>query len=78
MGMIQMIDRNAFGLTSKVTTQNFTVANSPRFEEGRRTFLPPASLRRRQAVPARPIPRDWLGAKESIPACSRPTASTPP
>ncbi len=32
MGMIQMIDRNAFGLTSKVTNQSFTVANSPRFE----------------------------------------------
>ncbi len=32
MGMIQMVDRNAFGLASKVTTQDFTVANSPRFE----------------------------------------------
>ncbi len=32
MGMIQMLDRNAFGLTSRVTTQNFTVSNSPRFE----------------------------------------------
>ena len=31
MGMIQMLDRNAFGLSSKVTNQSFTVANSPRF-----------------------------------------------
>ena len=31
MGMIQMLDRNAFGLSSRVTNQSFTVANSPRF-----------------------------------------------
>lgn len=31
MGMIQMLDRNAFGLSSKVTNQSFTVLNSPRF-----------------------------------------------
>ena len=31
MGMIQMLDRNAFGLTSKVTNQTFTVATAPRF-----------------------------------------------
>ena len=31
MGMVQMLDRNAFGLTSKVTRQDFTVANAPRF-----------------------------------------------
>ena len=32
MGMIQMLDRNAFGLTSRVTNQTFTVATAPRFE----------------------------------------------
>ena len=32
MGMIQMVDRNAFGLTSKVTNQSFNVATAPRFE----------------------------------------------
>ena len=32
MGLAQMLDRNAFGLSSKVTNQSFTVANSPRFE----------------------------------------------
>ena len=31
MGMMQMLDRNAFGLTSKVTNQISTVAASPRF-----------------------------------------------
>ena len=31
MGMMQMLDRNAFGLTSKVTNQSFTVAEAPRF-----------------------------------------------
>ena len=31
MGMIQMLDRNAFGLSSTVTNQSFTVVNSPRF-----------------------------------------------
>ena len=31
MGMIQMIDRNAFGLTSRVTNQSFTVGSAPRF-----------------------------------------------
>ena len=31
MGMMQMLDRNAFGLTSKVTKQDFTVAEAPRF-----------------------------------------------
>ena len=33
MGMMQMLDRNAFGLSSKVTKQDFTVANSPRFSD---------------------------------------------
>ena len=32
MGMMQMLDRNAFGLTSKVTKQDFTVSTAPRFE----------------------------------------------
>ncbi len=32
MGMMQMLDRNAFGLSSKVSNQSFTTANSPRFE----------------------------------------------
>ena len=32
MNMIQMVDRNAFGLTSRVTNQTFTVAAAPRFE----------------------------------------------
>ncbi len=31
MGMMQMLDRNAFGLTSKVTNQISTVAAAPRF-----------------------------------------------
>lgn len=31
MNMIQMIDRNAFGLTSRVTNQSFGVATAPRF-----------------------------------------------
>ncbi len=31
MGMMQMLDRNAFGLTSKVTNQIATVAAAPRF-----------------------------------------------
>ena len=31
MGMIQMLDRNAFGLTSRVTNQSFDVATAPRF-----------------------------------------------
>ena len=31
MGMMQMLDRNAFGLTSKVTNQIANVANAPRF-----------------------------------------------
>ncbi len=31
MGMMQMLDRNAFGLTSKVTNQNYRVATAPRF-----------------------------------------------
>ncbi len=31
MGMMQMLDRNAFGLTSRVTNQISTVAGSPRF-----------------------------------------------
>ena len=31
MGMMQMLDRNAFGLSSKVTNQSFTVAGAPRF-----------------------------------------------
>ena len=31
MRLIQMIDRNAFGLTSKVTSQNFSVGSAPRF-----------------------------------------------
>ncbi len=32
MGMMQMLDRNAFGLTSRVTNQIATVAAAPRFE----------------------------------------------
>ncbi len=32
MSMIQMVDRNAFGLTSRVTNQSFTVGTAPRFE----------------------------------------------
>ncbi len=31
MGMMQMLDRNAFGLASRVTKQDFTVAAAPRF-----------------------------------------------
>ena len=31
MGLMQMLDRNAFGLTSKVTNQSFTVSTAPRF-----------------------------------------------
>ena len=32
MGMMQMLDRNAFGLTSRVVKQDFMVTTSPRFE----------------------------------------------
>lgn len=32
MRMIQMLDGNAFGLTSKVTNQSFSIETSPRFE----------------------------------------------
>ncbi len=42
MGIIQMVDRNAFGLSSKVTNQSFTVVNSPRFEGPR--SIPSAGL----------------------------------
>lgn len=42
MGMMQMLDRNAFGLSSRVTNQSFTVANSPRFEGP--TRVPAAGL----------------------------------
>ena len=42
MGMIQMLDRNAFGLTSKVTRQDFTAVNSPRFTSP--TDIPAAGI----------------------------------
>ena len=42
MGLIQMLDRNAFGLSSRVTNQSFTVANSPRFAGS--TTVPAAGL----------------------------------
>ncbi len=56
MGMIQMLDRNAFGLSSRVTNQSFTVANSPRFT-GPNTLPPGGILPAPPGGPGTPNPQ---------------------
>ena len=74
--MVKMLDRNAFGLTSKVTRQDFTVVNAPRFI-GAHDVPPDGIAPPPPGGPGTPNPRG-LGWSQAIDASLLPPYSINP